>query len=133
MKAYYDEKPSVLAEVGNGSYLYRYGITEVEAAQGQSQADGEQTETKTQYTCEEVVVWSPVTSNAITEAVITGKWDCNQEQKLVNEYNAANLGLYGAKTSDEAKAKIQAYTDYLKERATLKAQVDADCLTLGID
>jgi len=138
MKAYYDEKPSVISEVGNGSILYRYGITEVAAAQGQSQADTAesegQTEAKKQFVCQEVVVWSPVTSNRITEAVITDRWDSNYEQKLINEYNAAQLGLLGgAKSSDEAKARIAAYTDYLTERAALKAQVDADCVTLGIE
>lgn len=135
MKAYYDEKPSVISEVGNGSILYRYGITEVETTDSQSQADDseEQTETKKQYVCQEVAVWKPVTSNRITEAIITDRWDSNYEQKLINEYNAAQLGIYGAKTSDEAKARIAAYTDYLKERSELKAQVDADCETLGID
>ena len=58
--------------------------------------------------------------------------DHNYEQKLVNEYNAAQLGLYGSKTSDEAKKHIAAYTEYLNTRATLKAQVDADCAELGI-
>lgn len=141
MKAYYDEKPSVLQEVGNGSVLYRFNIQEVtteqtataQAEDGTDTQSKEQTETKTQFACEEVTVWKPVTSNKITEAVITSKWDANQEQKLVNEYNAANLGLYGSKTSAEAKARIQAYTDYLTERATLKTQVDADCAELGID
>ena len=137
MKAYYDEKPSVISEVGNGSILYRYGITEVAAAQGQSQADTAesegQAEPKKQFACQEVVVWSPVTSDRITEAVITDRWGSNREQKLVNEYNAAQLGLFGgAKSSNEAKARIAAYTDYLKERAALKAQVDADCAALGI-
>lgn len=51
----------------------------------------------------------------------------------MNEFNAANLGMIGgAKSSEEAKAKIEAYKAYLSERATLKAQVDADCLEYGI-
>ena len=135
MKAFYDNKPSVLEAVGNGSYLYRYDITEVEVESGSSTSDtdAETTEQKrTQWQCEEVTVWLPVTSNKITEAVITSKWDANYEQKLVNEYNAAQLGLYGAKTSDEAKAHIKSYTDYLTERAALKTQVDADCAEFGI-
>ena len=74
-----------------------------------------------------------LSSNKITETVITEKWDNNREQKLVNEFNAANLGMIGgAKSSEEAKAKIEAYKAYLSERATLKAQVDADCLEYGI-
>lgn len=130
MQAFYDAKPSKIEAIGNGSYAYRYNIQEVETpVQGDSVAV---TETKKQWTCEEVIVWAPLSSNKITEAVITSKWDANYEQKLVNEYNAAQLGLFGAKTSDEAKARIKAYTEYLSERAALKTQVDADCAELGI-
>ena len=61
-------------------------------------------------------------------------WEANYEQKLINEYNAANLGVYGgSKTSDEAKAKIASYKAFLAARATLKAQIDADCAELNIE
>ena len=123
MQAYYDNKPKKLEAVGDGSYRYRFDITEKSA---------QEEEQRTQWQCQEVTVWSPVTSNKITEAVITDVCDHNYEQKLVNEYNAAQLGLYGTKTSDEAKKHIAAYTEYLNTRATLKAQVDADCAELGI-
>ena len=136
--AFYDNKPSKLEAVGNGSYLYRWNIQEVtpesEEKKETAAEDGAevQAENATQFSCEEVSVWEPLTSNKITEAVITSKWDANYEQKLVNEYNAAQLGLYGAKTSEEAKAHIKAYTDYLTERAALKTQVDTDCAEFGI-
>lgn len=126
MKAYYDEKPSVISEVGNGSILYRYGIEKIETSTFEV---GEEERLHTQYVCQEVVVWKPITSNKITEAVITDRWDNNYEQKLVNEYNAAQIGLLG----EEAKTRVEAYTNYLKERASLKEQVDADCKELGID
>ena len=127
MKAFYSQKPKVLEAVGNGSYLYRYNITEE-----QTEAT-EQTEQQTQWSCEEVTVWAPLSANKITEAVITEVCDHNYEQKLVNEYNAAQLGLYGSKTGEEAKKHIAAYTEYLNTRAALKAQVDADCAELGIE
>lgn len=133
MKSSSNIKPGTLEAVGNGSYLYNFNVVEREVTNGTEDEESEATETQTQYDYEQVVVWSPVTSNRITEAVITDKWPSNYEQKLVNEYNAANLGVYGAKTSDTAKAKIQAYTDYLTERQTLKEMVDADCATLGIE
>lgn len=134
MLAFYDNKPSVLEAVGNGSFKYRFDITEKtpEATATSSDDSSAQEEQKTQWQCQEVIVWSPVTSNKITEAVITEVCDHNYEQKLVNEYNAAQLGLYGTKTSDEAKKHIAAYTEYLNTRAILKAQVDADCAELGI-
>lgn len=130
MIAFYDNQPTKLEAVGNGSYVYRFNIEELVPVLTEENAEGKNV---SQWKCEEVTVWSPLSSNKITEAVITEKWDNNQEQKLVNEYNAANLGMYGgAKTTDEAKARIAAYKDYLTARATLKAQVDEDCLELGI-
>lgn len=133
MKAFYDSKPSVLEAVGNGNYLYRYDIEEVDAPETLTGEDGETEETtRKQWQCEEVTVIGEPTSNKITETVITERYPSNQEQKLANEYNAANLGLFGAKTSDEAKAKIDAYKAFLTDRAALKAQVDADCAAAGI-
>jgi hypothetical protein len=125
--AIYDAKPSKYEAVGNGSYLYRWNIEEIQVPDN---SDSETTVIKWQ--CEEVTVWSPVTSNKITEAVIILKWDNNYEQKLVNDYNAAKLGVYGSTTSTEATEKVAAYTAYLNERKALKEQIDADCAELGI-
>lgn len=128
--AFYDEKPSVLEAVGNGSYLYRYNIKEVvpELVEGE-----EQTERTSSWKCDEVTVWAPLSPNKITEAVITAICPASHEQKLVNEYNAANLGMIGgSKTSDEANERIAAYKEFLDYRKALKEQVDADCIDLGI-
>ena len=136
MLAFYDNKPSVLEAVGNGSYKYRFDIIEKTpeiVATLSDDSNAQEVEQRTQWQCQEVTVWSPVTSNKITEAVITDYLgDSNYEQKLINEYNAAQLGLYGSKTGEEAKKHIAAYTEYLDTRAALKAQVNADCVKLGI-
>lgn len=130
MKAFYDEKPSVLESVGNGSFLYRRNIQEVVPELNEGE---EQTERRSQFSCDEVTVFEPLTSNRITEAVIADRWPSSHEQKLVNEYNAATLGLVGgAKSSDEAKSRIDNYKAFLTERAEIKEQVDADCADLGI-
>ena len=130
MQAFYDNKPSKYEAVGNGSYLYRYNIQEVEQTDTQEEAAEE---TRKQWSCEEVTVWSPVSSNKITQAVIADRWDSDYEQKLVNEYNGAQLGLYGgSKTSDEAKAIIAKYKAFLTERAELKKTIDEDCEELGV-
>lgn len=131
MIAFYDNQPTKLEAVGNGSYLYRFNILKIEKPATVETNEIDVTE-ETQWECEEVTVWLPLSSNKITEAVITEKWDNNQEQKLVNEFNAAQIGLFGAKTSEEAKTRIDAYKTYLTERAYLKAQVDSDCIELGI-
>jgi hypothetical protein len=127
MVAFYDNKPSKYEAVGNGSYLYRWDIKEV-----QQPANGDSEDTVTKWECKEVTVWLPITANKITEAVISQTWENNYEQKLINEYNAAKLGIYGATTSEEAKARIQAYKEFLQARTDIKTQVDADCAELGI-
>lgn len=126
MQAFYDNKPSVLEAVGNGSYRYHYNIKEVtpEIIEGE-----EQTERKSSWQCEEVIVWSPITANKITEKVLTERWNGNDEQKLVNEYNSAQMGLL---SEEEAAARTEAYRSFLSERTALKAQVDRDCEKLGI-
>lgn len=136
-RSYYDARPSKFEAVGNGSYIYRWDIQE-EATTQQVMAEGEDQPvaeiSRTQYSCYEVIVWASISSNKITEAVIGQMWESNYEQKLINEYNAANLGVYGgSKTSDEAKAKIASYKAFLAARATLKAQIDADCAELNIE
>lgn len=126
MQAFYDNKPSKYVAVSNGSYLYRYNIQEVEQTDTQEEAAEE---TRKQWSCEEVTVWSPVSSNKITQAVIADRWDSDYEQKLVNEYNGAQLGVY---TDEEAEAIIAKYKAFLTERAELKKTINADCEELGI-
>ena len=128
MKATYDNEPSVLEAVGNGSHRYHYDIKAVKTESAEK-SSGE--EPRTQYECQEGIVWEPITSNKITEAVIADKWDGNKEQKLINEYNAIQLGI----TTDKAEiaGKTAAYKEFLAERVRLKTIVDADCKTLGIE
>ena len=123
--AIYDAKPSKYEAVGNGSFIYRWNIEEIQVP------DNSET-TVSKWQCEEVTVWPTVTPNKVTEAVMTSKWDNNYEQKLVNDYNAAKLGVYGLTTSTEAKEKVAAYTAYLNERKALKEHIDADCAELCI-
>lgn len=129
MTAFYDTMPPKLQPVGNGSFLYHWNIQEVEAP-----VNAEDETPRTQYQCEEVTVWPPLTANKILEAVVTDKWDKNFEQKLVNDYNAAKLSLYdNSATSAAAKEKIQRYKDFLNERKAIKEIVDGDCLELDIE
>ena len=121
MQAFYDAKPSIFEPVGNGSYLYHYNIKEVTTT-------SEDDETRTQWQCDEVVVWMPINANRVTQAAIADRWDSDYEQKLINEYNGAQMGLYGGSAkSEEAKAIIAKYTEFLTARTALKAQIDADC------
>lgn len=122
MEAIYDNQPEVLGALGNGAYRYRWNISEVEMEIGHD-------EVAKKWQCEEVTVWPTLTANKITKAVISEIWPSDYEQKLVNEYNAAQLGVY-----DEATAtkKVEQYRAFLVERNRIKAQVDKDCEVLGI-
>lgn len=94
--------------------------------------DTENNEKYKSWSCDEVTVWAPISSNIITEKVISDMWNANYEQKVINEYNAAQLGMCGDITGEEAQAKINAYKQFLEARAELKKRIDEDCSELGI-
>lgn len=113
MQVFYDHEPSVLEPVGNGSYLYHWNIQVNESE-----------DKVLQWQCQEVTVWPPLTANKITEVVINELWAPNYEQKLINEFNSAYLGLY---TEDILEEKIEAYKQFLLNRQAIKDQIDNDC------
>ena len=131
MQAFYDNQPKKLEAVGNGSFRYRYNIREEEkpVQASENSETAQEAQAQPQWVCEEVTVWAPLSANKITEKVLTERWDGNYEQKLVNEYNSAQMGLL---SEEEAAARIEAYRAFLTERTALKSQVDADCAQLGI-
>lgn len=121
MKSSYDEKPAVIEAVGNGGYFYRWDVKEVAMDTEEGQ--------RPQWECQEVVVYAPLTSNKIVKAVIAEIWGLDVENKMLNEFNAAQLGIYDDAT---AQAKIIKYKTFLSERAAIKEQVDNDCKAYGI-
>ena len=121
MKAIYDNIPAVFEKVGNGSYLYRWNIKE------QTVENGNDNEKRTQYACEEVTLWPPLSANSVMESVITETYPSNYEQKLINDYNAVSLGVM----EDEDGGIVARYKEFLDVRATLKSQVDKDYHDFG--
>lgn len=136
MKAFYDHKPSTLEAVGNGSFVYRFNVTEVEkkSLNGSEETAIEETaQSETQWQGDEVTVWTPVTSNKIKQAVMEDMCPPTHELKLTHEYNAAMNGMTGgSKTSEAAKTAIARYKEFLTNRTELLAQVQRDCDELGI-
>ena len=126
MQVFYDNRPSILEKVGDGSYRYRWNINEVEMPNNMME-DNE--ETRTQWSCDEVIIFAPLSPNKITEKVIAELWDSNYEQKLLNEYNASTLGMYDEET---ATNKINKYKEFLRQREAIKHQIDKDCKILNI-
>lgn len=72
-----------------------------------------------------LLVKYPVTANTVFAALLNARYDANDEKKLLNDYNAALLGI-------EDESKKQPYIEFLAERKALRAMVDADCNTNGI-
>ena len=105
-KVQYDHQPPRLEAVGNGSWLYRWDIKEIPAAE----------ETDAVFECLEVLVWGTPTREIITAAVLTSMWPANEEAKLINDYNAAKEGLLDNRY-------LQFYLDFIADRATLKAEI----------
>ncbi len=117
MTAFYDNKPSVLEAVGNGSFLYRYNIEEVIPELTEENAGEEKV---SQWKCEEVTVWAPVSSDKVIEAVIRAKYSASAELALVNKFNSYQQGL------DVDASAVSEYTDYLTFVAGVKRQVRTD-------
>lgn len=104
-------------DCNNGSYAYNFDIKEIQVP------TIEEGKTFTNWVCEQVKVWLPLSANKITEAVINEKYPNNYEAKLINEYNSATLGIIAEPRDAE---KINAYKAFLTERQRLKEQVDKD-------
>ena len=62
----------------------------------------------------------PLTRKHVFQQLITAKYEADDESKLLNDYNAAVLGL-------EDESKKQPYLDFLADRKQLHAMVVADC------
>jgi len=116
-RANYDTRPLAFEAVGNGSFVYRWDIQEERTEQ-----DGVE---KVSYSCLEVVVWNTVTRAKVKQTAIHELWGDGVEEKLINDYNAAVLGVL-----DESYK--QPYLDFLAARKALKEQIDTDLAPLSI-
>ena len=105
--------PSIIESVGNGSYLYHFNIEEVTR---QDSMDGL---SHTGYEYYEVVVWAPLSAKAITQAVMNEMWSKDIEQKYINDYNAAVLGILDS-------SYIDRYKEFISQRKSIKEQIDID-------
>lgn len=110
MKASYKDLPAKIQPVGNGTFLYRMNITE--------QVIEKEGEGEVSYTCDEFQI-NLLTREEMVRQVIADLYGNGVEQKLINDYNAAELGLL-----DEPN-KIP-YLNYLANRKIIKEQIHAD-------
>lgn len=119
-KAYYDTRPAPIEAVGDGSYRYRWAIEEVTMP---GTPDRQQA---ILWACYEVTVWGRLDPDTILRAAIAARWGTDAEAKLLNDFNAAQIGLFGSAKSAEAAKYIDRYKEFLDERKALKEQVEND-------
>ena len=119
-RAFYDSEPQVYEAVGNGSYIYRWDIKQEPATH--NMGGEEQRDTKPNFSCCEVVVFAPVTPDKLTLAVVEEMWGYGVEQKMLNDFNGAQLGILD-------KKYIDIYKEFITQRKALKEQVDKDFAT----
>ena len=109
MKAFYDNEPSTMEAVGNGDYLYRWGIHQ------ETMTDGEHE--RTQYACNEVTVKGKPDYGKCVEAVIRDSYTQEEEFALINKYNAYQQGL------NDGTEAVTGYMEYLSFVNDVKAMV----------
>lgn len=118
-RTYYTTKPAE-CEKQKYAVIIRLEITEIEPKSEEEQ---------TQYTALEFYVFSPYDENRIFKKVMDDKFGNDYENKLINEFNGAQMGLY---PDAEMEQKIQRYKAFLQQRNELKATVERICLENGI-
>lgn len=96
-----------------GTTLYNFNqhFVEVEHEGGEKVKENEYNSLRVDY---------PINANHIFETLITEMYPNNEEQKILNDYNAVLLGI-------EPEEKKQAYLNFLEVRKQMRALVDSDC------
>ena len=108
-----DNYPKIFEAVGDGSYLYHFGINELTIEKMDS------TETAKAYEYYEVAIYETLDETNITKAVIAKLWPKDIEAKYINDYNASQMGII-----DESYGN--AYKDFIVQRKNLKIQIQND-------
>lgn len=125
------EKPEVIDSLNNGqgTFLYNHNIKQVNVVEskdgGITLADSEKTATGKMWQYDSCRVEYPKTADNIFSTLLTAKYPAKTENKLMNEYQSAQIGLLSA------DAKIP-YENFLKDRLAIRKMVDADCTTYNI-
>lgn len=124
-------KPEVIDDLNNGqgTFLYNHNIKEVKVIEnkegGMEITKSAKSATGTMFQYDSVRVEYPKTADNIFSTLLTAKYPTKTENKLVNEYQSAVLGLL----SEDAKIP---YENFLKDRLSIRSMIDADCEKLNI-
>lgn len=125
------EKPAVIDNLNNGqgTFLYNHNIKEVSVIESKDGGTVVTTDTEkatgTMFQYDSVRVEYPKTADNIFSTLLTAKYSTKTENKLVNEYQSAVLGLLAP------DAKVP-YENFLKDRLSIRSMIDTDCEALNI-
>ena len=122
-RTYYSEMPPEF-EREKFSAVLRLDIQD-ESANVEAQGD------TPQYSALEFRLADPYAQhqNAFVETAFVNLFGNDYENKLINEYNAAKMGMY---PDGEMEQKITRYRAFLQERAAYKAEIERICNEHGI-
>lgn len=123
-KTYYTNQPAEF-ERGKLSATLRLDINEEPAVGGSDETEG-----GPQWSAFEFRLYEPITQNNFVEQAFTELYGNDYENKLINEYNAAKMGMY---PDGEMEQKITRYRAFLNERAERKAEIERICNENGIN
>lgn len=117
-KTYYNEQP---AEFFRDQYHaeIRLGIQQEPTA-----------EDTAQWSATVIPAFEPLTQNKFIESAMSLIYGNDYEDKLINEYNAANLGIYDEETS---RAMTERYKAFLTNRKAMKQEIERICIENNIE
>lgn len=121
MRTYYNEQPS---EFFRDKYH-----AEIRLSISQEPTTNEDTATP-QWSATVIPAYEPLSQNKFIEAAMTMIYGNDYEDKLINEYNAASIGIYDAETS---AAMVERYKAFLANRKIMKSEIERICIANNIE
>lgn len=124
------EKPIVIDDLknGQGTFLYNHNIHEVLVIEDENGGVTVTTDPKkatgTMWQYDSLRVEYPKTRKNMYATLLEARYPQDVQQKLVNDYQAAELGILEDEEAEEAEA---AYRAFLTDRKAIKAMVKEDC------
>ena len=124
------EKPVVIDDLknGQGTFLYNHNIKEVlvieDETGGITITEDKKKATGKMWQYDSLRVEYPRTRKNIYATLLEARYPQDVQQKLVNDYQAAQMEIL---EDEEAEAAIAAYRAFLTDRKVIKAMVTEDC------
>ncbi len=124
------EKPVKIDDLhnGQGTVLYNHNMVEIMV----KNEDGNIVETNDPeeatgkaWKYDSLRVEYPINADNIFRTLLNAKYDSNRQEKLINEFQSAQLGILD-------DSHIEPYKAFLRERIALKEMVLADAVELNL-